>query len=506
MTGPLRVASIDIGSNALRLLVAEARSPTDWTRLHRERAPVRLGHHTFLQGCLDPQATDHAVEALAGFAATCQQLGVHRVRAVATSAVREADDGRDFVKRVRKKTGLRVEAIDGAEEARLVHRAVRERVPLGERPWMLMDLGGGSLELALVDRQRIHWAESRRIGTVRLLETYDQGDPVEMANRIHEHIDSFQFLHHADALDLDGLAATGGNINALAGLLGQSVRDGKPGRISLDDLEHLRRELEAMTLEERMEAHGFRPDRADVIVPAAMDYERVARLAGATHIHVPGWGLREGVLLDQLDRHYQPDLRRTELELTVEEAALRLGRTFRFDEPHGAHVADLALRVFDATASLHGFDAKERRVLHAAALLHDVGKCITDKGHHKHSQYLIDNAELLGLRRREHHLCAMVARYHRKALPQAHHKGYRLLKRKDVNRLHGLSAILRVADGLDKRHLQAVTDVSVDVQKTGTTIQVDGRGDLALETWAATKKADLWAKHFGPVTVQRRQA
>lgn len=496
MTQPLRAAAVDIGSNGIRFIVADAAGPDGFEIIHKERAAVRLGHHTFTEGHLDPAMADAAIEALKGFRKKADELGVHRIRAVATSAVREADDCKWFTRRARKKAGIRIDVIDGAEEARLVHRALRDRLPWSGKPWMFMDLGGGSLEIALVTRESIQWSESRHIGSVRLLERHADVEGAGLVDAIHKDVDGFQLLHSPEGLDIAGLAATGGNINELARMDGALPRKGDPAVLPLATLESLRRGLESLTVEQRMEAHGFRADRADVIVPAALVYERVACLAGADVIHVPGWGVREGVILDLMDLHFGHRGDEDADELRVEDSALALGRTLRFDEDHGQHVALLALSIFDQTTALHGLGKRHRRILHAAAMLHDVGRSIGEAGHHKHSQYIIEHADIAGLRPKDIQLAATVARYHRGALPMDHHHLYRMFGERRREKVRQLAGILRIADGLDCDRVQVVYNVTVESNDETIRVTVDGRGPLDHECTAAHEKRALLEAAF----------
>ncbi len=294
-------AAIDIGSNGMRLLVGR-RTHDGFQALHRRRAPVRLGHHTYTEGHLDAATVDDAINELDAFRLKAESLGVQATRAVATSAVREASDGADFVARARADAGIAIDVIDGDHEARLIHRALRHRIPWDGRPWLTVDLGGGSLEIALVDEDTVHWTESHPLGTVRCLEEHDDLEGAELLRAIHADVDTFVADHHLDAVGAAGLAATGGNINALASIAGHRPRKGEPVEMTVRELHDLRRRLESTGPERRRHLFDLRADRVDVIVPAAIIYGRVADLMGAQQILVPGWGLREGVLLDLFDR------------------------------------------------------------------------------------------------------------------------------------------------------------------------------------------------------------
>lgn len=295
---PLRVAAIDAGSNAIRFVVGEF-GAQGCQVVAKRRVPVRLGHRVFTHGALDEKTMDRAVAAFRGFRAELNQLKVSRLRAVATAAVREASNRDRFLDRIRTESGIDLEPIDGAEEARLVHLAVGHQVDLSRRRWILVDLGGGSIEVSLVDDTGILWSHSYKVGTVRLLET------LAAAKGCHDTVRQWvaRGLRHLTIPPPDGhpgpaaFAATGGNAEALARLaLGNSTSP--VPRVPVSRLDQVIRALAAMTVAQRIDKLRLRPDRADVILPAALVYRHFAELAHSDHMVVPGVGVREGVLLD----------------------------------------------------------------------------------------------------------------------------------------------------------------------------------------------------------------
>jgi exopolyphosphatase/guanosine-5'-triphosphate,3'-diphosphate pyrophosphatase len=496
---PLRVAAVDVGSNAIRFVAAEFSGPRERTVLDEERVGVRLGHDVFLTGKLADEPMDAAVAGLADFRRRMEKLGIAHYRATATSAVRESRNGADFARRVRDEAGLELEVITGYEEARLVYQAIRSRVELGRDRWILVDLGGGSVEVSLADEGGILWSESHTMGSVRLLEVLSGSgdDPGRFQRLLREYAATLQIPTAAQHLRPAGVIATGGNIEALAKLAGTPPKGGRPGAIAMGELRDAIRMLARLSYAQRMEQLKLRADRADVILPAAMVYERVAQLAGAEEIRVPGVGVKDGLLLDlveDLTTHQEWEDRR---ERTAVEGAAALGRRYLFDEAHGMHVARLAGSLFDQLRELHGLDAGDRRVLLAAAVLHDVGAYVSRKRHHKHSLYLISQSELPGFAPGEMWLVANVARYHRKGEPTTDHDSFERLDAGERARVTRLSALLRVADALDREHLQAVRALHARVREGELVLEVEAEGDLLLERWALRQKAGLFTSTFG---------
>ncbi|MDE2794750.1 MAG: hypothetical protein OXL34_08030 [Gemmatimonadota bacterium] len=303
-----RVAAIDAGSNAIRFVVADFDGPLSYTIVHKVREPIRLGHNVFTQGGLDEDTMDLAVAAFRLFRRHIDALGVERFRAVATSATREAANRDMFLDRIHVRTGITLEPISGKEEARLVHLAVGSRVDLSEGRWILVDLGGGSVEVSLVDETGILWSESYQVGTVRLLET------LTAARGCHDSLLAWVRLQLRPLTipppngypGPTAFAATGGNIEAIAGLALSYLDPLKIAILPSNRLDAVIHMLSEMTVPERIHELQLRPDRADVILPAALVYRHFAHMVGTGQVVVPSVGVKEGVLLDVAARAMAP--------------------------------------------------------------------------------------------------------------------------------------------------------------------------------------------------------
>ena len=300
LTFPLRVAAIDIGSNALRFLAVEFVDDRSFTVLEAQRTQVRLGVTAFRDGTLSEASIDQAVAAIASYRARMDRLDVVHYRAVATSAVRESGNGAELLERVRASSDVVLEAITALEEARLVHVAVRSRVDFGSRQWVLADLGGGSVEVALADAIGVHWSVSHGMGAVRLLAELDGSGGLE---RCRAHIAAYvASLTLPPGARPAGFIATGGNADALAVVAGAARDERGVSRVPLVLLDELARRMAAMSLRERTEKLGVRAERADVILPAAMVYAGLCAHFGFDTMVAPNVGLREGVVLDLVER------------------------------------------------------------------------------------------------------------------------------------------------------------------------------------------------------------
>ncbi len=495
---PLRVAAVDMGSNAIRFLVADFATEAQFITLVSERTPVRLGHGVYLSGRLDPTTMDAAVATLEGYSAQMAELGVGHFRAVATSAVRESKNGEELIDRVRQVTGIELQPISGSEESRLVHLAVANRLPLGRRRWLLVDLGGGSVEVSLVDRGGTIWSESHTMGAVRLLEVLTEAgaDPGRFRRLLEEYVSVLRVPAAVSTGRIAGYIATGGNIETLARLAGaQPVPD--VSRVSVDSLRAVAERLAAMSYRERVDELGLREDRADVVLPAAFVYLRLAELCRAAEIVVPNVGVKEGVVLDLVGGLTRRRDHADRQARDVLSSAVTVGRKYLFDEAHARHVAELALALFDQLRSLHNLGAADRKILQAAALLQDIGQVVSYKGHHKHSFYLISNTELPAFSQHEMRLVATVARYHRGADPTDAHHPFAELEDNEQQRVVRLIALLRVAHALDRDHLQRVRDLRARIGSSWVTLHLEASGGLLLEGWSLKKKAQLFAEVFG---------
>ena len=505
---------MDVGSNALRLSIAEFKTPTQYKILERVRMPVRLGESVFHTNRIDPATMESALEAFRAFRRKMEQHDVVVHRAVATSATREAKNRAAFLERVHAETGLDLELIKGTEEARLVALGVRSRLSLDRGLSMILDVGGGSSEIALVGHGEILVVESHDVGVVRILERAGSAAPEKALKLIQATLRSSRFpiLDFFKRRRLARFVGTGGNIESIAtmatthgGKNGSSKgEDRPPARVTLLRLRKILGTLSRMTPAERADRYGLRPDRADVIVPAGAIFEYVATRIRAREIWVPFVGLVDGVLIDVARAAGAEGMKSLEVSQT-RNAVMAILKKYEADPKHALRVSALAVSLFDQLKSMHGLGKRDRLLMELAALLHEVGNFVGAAGHHRHAYYLIAQTPILGLSDEELLVVANVARYHRKAPPDLSHEGYRDLPERDRQRVRVLAAILRVADALDHDHRQSVTAVQAKARGSDLRLKVTTRGDVTLDEWSVGDKGDLFKDEFGlkPVVVVR---
>jgi exopolyphosphatase/guanosine-5'-triphosphate,3'-diphosphate pyrophosphatase len=500
------LAAVDIGTNSVHLVVARV----DENRIEvveREREMVRLGSSAGDMKRLTAAAISRGIEALARFK---QVAAIHgaSMRAVATSAVREAENRSVFIDRARA-VGVDVEVISGFEEARLIHLGVLQAVPVYDRQVLVCDIGGGSTEVVVGTKGDILTARSLKLGSIRLTRRYFDGPKVTTkaveACRQDIRTALTPTAREVRRTGFDVAVGSSGTIGAVCQMVAARADGGVPRslnnltvtRADIDGV--VRRLIKAPTVKERARIPGLDPRRADIILAGALILEQVVHELGAEELTFSDYALREGVLLDTWRRvhggslHHLSDLRRR--------SVLRLADQMDEDPAHSAHVARLALDLFDATADRHGLGDDSREVLEAAALLANVGLFVSHAGHHKHSYYVIRNSELLtGFTDREIELIAQVARYHRKSTPRKKHDEFAALDRDDQRRVRVLAGLLRVAVGLDRNHAARVSAVSVRSDGDGElvigAVPADGL-DVSLELHAAAGRSDLLADALG---------
>jgi exopolyphosphatase/guanosine-5'-triphosphate,3'-diphosphate pyrophosphatase len=492
------LAAIDIGSNAIRLLIARVNGDRAIHVVDDIREPVRLGQDVFVTGTIAEETIEKAAEAFTRFKSLIETHGATWKRGVATSATREALNRELFLDRIEQAGGVEIGVISGEEEARLIHLAVSSKINLKNKRAMLIDIGGGSVEVTLVADGHILSTESYRMGTVRLLQVLGEKKRGEkqFTQLVREYVDATQRRLKKelgkDTIDL--CVGTGGNVEALGDLRRDLFGKDRTTLIAADELDALVRKLQSMTYEERIQQLRLRPDRADVIVPAAIVLQKVVKLAGMNEVQIPRVGVKEGLLIDMMQELYgEKKISSREQVLT---SALQIGRKYLFDEQHGRAVARYAAQLFDQTRALHNLPIEYRTLLEVAALVHDIGSFINMTGHHKHTYYLLTATPIIGLSKEQNALVANIARYHRKSLPKISHEGYAALSSKDRVIVSKLAALLRLADAMDNEHAARVESFAVEYRKPKFILTLKGEGDLLLEKWALMNKSAMFEQVF----------
>ena len=460
------LGAIDAGSNAVRVLIAQSLPDGGFEPIYSDRVPVRLGRGTFTKGSIDSTTIDAAITAFARFKKLFVDHDVKNYRAVATSALRNASNRENLIDRCFRELKLEIEVINGREEAKLVKNAVADS--LGKHtPDMIMDLGGGSLEI-LTPRSRGRWgAKSLKIGTVRLLESFEiKGEISESESKmIRRYVKTMlkQTLPEEDREHETNVAAIcGGNAEALGEWFGEPNKH-DVDVISINRLQKGMAEISSLSVEERMEEYGFRKDRAEVIGIAGLIFTTIAKELDLDELVVPRVGLREGVVLSITDstRSKNKQDKEPQIYWSARSFAERLGHNLT----HGEMIKNISTQLFKDLALWHELPDEYEQILGVAALLHDVGEVVHRKGHHKHSEYLISTGRMPGMGENDQRLAAAIARGHRGRQPEADkHDIFGSLSGKEQKAVEVLAAILRIADCFDTDHRQSVRQVTTEIK------------------------------------------
>jgi exopolyphosphatase / guanosine-5'-triphosphate,3'-diphosphate pyrophosphatase len=494
----MRLASIDIGTNSLHMIVVNVRPDLSFEVIDREKEMVRLGAGGLDGKALTPEAMQSALQVLSKFRRLAESHSVDEIVAVATSAVREAENGGEFLKAVAAETGIRPRVISGSEEARLIHMAAAYGVGAAGDVLVVIDIGGGSVEITRGAGPTMESGRSFKLGVIRLTERFVKSDPISEREerKLVRHIDA-DVGEHIDRIrraGFDRVVGTSGTILSLGAIAAGHHGRGGPGslrnrRVSAKQLHRVRRTMTSLSLAKRVRVPGLEPRRADLSPAGAVLLDTLVRRLAADELTLCDLSLREGVVLDYIARHRKqiaqadryPDVRRRSI--------IELGERCSFSPAHAQQIAKLSTALFDQTRSIHGLTDKEREWLEYAAILHDIGVHISYERHHKHSEYLIRNGDLRGFEPEEIETIALVARYHRRVTPKKKHQALRAFSGRRRRMIRTLAAILRLAESLDRSHAQTISGVELHDRGEDALLQLRTKTDAELELWAANRHA-----------------
>lgn len=492
----MRIAAIDCGTNSIHMIVVRIRPDLSFEVIDREKEMVRLGSGGLDGKALTREAMAAALQALSRFRRLAESHQVEEILAAATSAVREAENGGEFLAAVERETGIKPQVISGTEEARLIHLAAVYGVDVAGASAVVVDIGGGSVEITHGAGASLRVAKSFKLGVIRLTERFVRTDPLSKRDerRLVRHLDDelAKYLRGIRTAGFDRVIGTSGTILSLGTVAladrrraGDEIRN---LRVPAKQLRRLRKDVTSRSITERMKMPGLDPRRSDLIVSGAVLLDTVLRHLDADEITLCDLALREGLVLDYIQRNRKhiaqagqyPDVRRR--------SVIELAERCSYWPEHAHQIARLALSMFDQTRSVHGLTDREREWLDFAALLHDIGTHISYPRHHKHSYYLIKNGDLRGFEPQESEIIASIARYHRKSPPTRTHPAFSALSPKKRNAVRTLAAILRFAETLDRSHAQVVAGVELLDRGKEYLVKLRTSGDAELELWAAQRQ------------------
>lgn len=512
------IAAIDLGTNSLHMVVVRI-EPTlpSFSIIAREKETVRLGDRDIETGNLKPEVMKRAIATLGRFQEVAKTLNAETIIAVATSAVREAPNGKDFLQSVEDELGLSVDLISGQEEARRIYLGVLSGMELNNQPHIIIDIGGGSTEIILGDSHEARTLTSTKVGAVRLTSELITTDPISNAEfkylqayargMLERSVEEVQA--NLKLGEFPRLVGTSGTIETLVMIQAREKQSSVPStlngyELSLKDLQEWVNRLRKISNSERAAIPGMPEKRSEVILAGAVILQEAMNLLGVESVTVCERSLREGVIVDWMLAHGLIEDRLRYQGTVRQRSVLKIANKYHVNLEHSDRVAVFALSIFDQTkATLHNWGAEERQLLQAAALLHNCGHYVSHSSHHKHSYYLIRNSELLGYNETEVEIIANLARYHRKSPPKKKHENYRSLVSKNHRQIvNQLSAILRLAVALDRRQIGAITRMQCEYLPEQQELHLKvfpsrADDDCALELWSLDYNKGVFEAEFG---------
>ena len=510
-----RYAAVDIGSNSVRLEVAEVIGGGAPRILASERQVTRLGASVFREGRVSAEALEMLCGVLSGMSVIWQQHDVLSIRAVATAAVRDARNQAEFLTRTSAALGTEVEIISGQEEARLIHLGVQSRWPHPKERFLIVDIGGGSAEIILSDNDRICTAFSKPLGALRLQELFLHNDPpgatelLRMEEYIGERI--APAVREIGRKRIDRVVATSSTAAAVVSAVSRIPRarrdEADQRRASAIQTRRLYKEIRALDLKRRQKIVGIGPRRAEIIIPGTAVLLHVLDAFRMPSLYYSAAGVRDGIIADQVARGAGRELSR----LTAEQRSMVESMTERYGVPlrHAQKVARLANDLFHDLRSVHQLAPPLGSLLEASAYLHDVGHYVSDTRHHKHSYYLVANSDLPGFNLNERGIIANLCRYHRKNMPAPEHDNLQTLSAEDRRAVGVLTPMLRLADSLDRGNGQKIRSVECTVNEKEIVVglHAPASAGIELEIWAAVRLDGLFRQMYGrKLTIVRASA
>ncbi len=502
------IAIIDIGSNNIKLEVHQIHSEGHAELLYSEKVAARLGHKVFITHCLAESSIKLAVSGILQFSKIIKNMNCSDVIALGTAALRESNS-QPFLDRVKKECGITIRVISGVEEARLVYLGVLANISFGGRSFFLNDIGGGSTEISVSSSDKIYYMESLPLGTVRLKELFEfnqigRADSEWSRNIIKKYVNKIfkPFHREIKKYTFDMGLCTGGTARNLAEIIKLNTPNNfcEENGLPILETKALREFIEITknkSIKELEKIKGIDKQRIDIIIPGAILLLCMCEVLKIKKSLVLTKGLRDGALADFIHKKVGCSTYNSRQDISKKMSLQKISDKYNLEKQHAQQCALLAVRLFDLLNDEHKLDAYYKDILFGGALLHDIGSYISYHNHHKHSEYLIMNSELLNFSSKEKHWISLIARYHKKGFPKDSHVNYQSLKPKEKDIILKLSALVRIADSLDRSYQSLIQDISLNkISQKKIYLGIKGSGDLSLELWSANRKKKYFEKVF----------
>lgn len=502
-----RIAALDLGTNSFHVMIADIYPDGSFRTVDKLKEMVVLAEKG-MKNRLSEDAMDRGISALKKIKILCDSQGVERILAYATSAIREAENGGEFIQRMIDEVQIKALAISGKKEAELISQAIRHSVSFDGETVLMVDIGGGSVEFILGNKEQIFYSSSKKIGAARMAAAFVDHDPItedEIAQLRDHFADELEGLFEAmDGHNVRTIVGSSGTMENIADMIAD--RQSITASVTLNELTYttksfkkFQKEFLKMDRQKRLDQSGLEEKRVDIISPGVVLLDFLIDQCSIEQVKISESALREGMILDYIKKEKES----LDLELLANfpdprrRSVFELLRKCDWHEKHSTHVANMALQLFDELQDDLDLPNEDRELLEYASYMHDIGYYISHRKHHKHALYLIRYADLKGFRETEINIMANVARYHRRSTPAKRHKRYRKLDKPVRKRVKKLSGILRVADGLDRSHYQNVQQLEIKNGEDAITLYITTEADPELEIWGAMRKSHLFEEITG---------
>jgi len=500
------LSAIDVGTNSIHLITAKI-DGDQFTIIDRSKEVVRLGEDSPNMKYMSAEAMERGITALKRFKAMAD-LSNGSIRAVATSAVREALNKDEFLSRVKKETGINIEIISGYEEARLIYLGVLQSLPVFRKHVLVIDIGGGSTEFIYGKEGNIYSVESLKIGAVRYTyEFFPDGkiskESIKECRKSIRGI-TFPIVRFLKDKNIEQYIGTSGTINNIVSIIKEFDYDGSEQlsnnctftKQELDRVINVLLSCKNSLKDSKIK--GLDPERCDIIIAGVLILEQLFLELNIEEMTYSDYALREGVLLDSIHK-VSGENKLVGLSDIRYKSFRYLMKLYNVEKSHAVQVRKIALQLFDSMVELHKLDSVDREYLEAACLVHDIGYYISSSKHHHHSYYIIRNAEILGFSDREIEIIANIAKYHRKGRPKLKHESFAKLSKKDQLKVEKMASLIQIADGLDKSHDSAILNVDTIISGEYIIFQIETKSgiDVTLDIWGAERKSELFEEVYG---------
>ena len=502
-----RIAAIDLGTNSFHAVLVDIYPDGSFRTVNKLKEMVSLAEKG-MEDRLSRQAMDRGLEALKRIKFLCDSHNVEQILAYATSAIREAKNGGDFIKEAGDEIGIRIRAISGEMEAEMIGLAIKHSVVIEDEMVLMIDIGGGSVEFIIGNREDFVYYNSLKLGVARMAATFVDSDPIEVGTikKLKNHYSNslIEVIELAKQHGVKTIIGSSGTMENIAEMIAgrndiTAARTLNELTFKKDSFIDFYHEIIKLDKKGRLKEKNLEEKRVDIINPGMVLLKFLVDDCLIENIKISEGALREGMIINYINN------KKEELHLDLvanfenprQRSVYELLRKCNWAKNHSKHVAGFAMQIFDVFKKEMDLNEQDRELLEYASLMHDIGYYISYRKHHKHALYLIKYSDLLGFNEDEINIMANVARYHRKSTPHKRHKPYKKLSKKLRRRVKKLSAILRLADGLDRSHYQNVKKLEINNTSDKINLLISTHSDPELEIWGALRKTDLLEKMTG---------